>query len=216
MSFPDQYGTKVGERGLRLSGGEKQRVAIARTILKNPRVILLDEATAALDSETEEHIQKALKNLSIGRTTLVIAHRLSTITSANQILCIHQGQVVERGTHEELLAIKGGMYAKMWAKQVSAEKQAREIDADLVVSPSPPGELIDLGGGESSAAVAQQALAVPRSQDEAIGVPASMAEVEGNSSPEMSEGERTPGGKGQGREEGGEGGRRGGGERRVD
>lgn len=126
LAFPDGYNTKVGERGLRLSGGEKQRVAIARTILKNPKVILLDEATAALDSETEQHIQAALKELTRGRTTLVIAHRLSTIVTADQILCIHAGQVVERGTHEELLALKGRYYT-MWNKQVRAQRAQERL-----------------------------------------------------------------------------------------
>lgn len=125
LSFPDGYQTKVGERGLRLSGGEKQRVAIARTILKNPRIILLDEATAALDTATEEHIQGALSTLSRGRTMLVIAHRLSTITTADQILVLNDGKVSERGTHEELLAMKG-RYASMWRKQIRAQKAAAE------------------------------------------------------------------------------------------
>ncbi|KAI9847741.1 MAG: hypothetical protein M1837_001989 [Sclerophora amabilis] len=125
LGFPDGYETKVGERGLRLSGGEKQRVAIARTILKDPRIILLDEATAALDSETEQHIQGALQTLSQGRTMLVIAHRLSTITTADQILCLHAGRVVEAGTHDELLKMKG-RYASMWKKQIRAEKAAEE------------------------------------------------------------------------------------------
>ncbi|KAH8700341.1 heavy metal tolerance protein precursor [Talaromyces proteolyticus] len=125
MTFPDGYQTKVGERGLRLSGGEKQRVAIARTILKDPRIILLDEATAALDTATEEHIQGAFSTLSRGRTMLVIAHRLSTITTADQILVLNDGQVAERGTHEELLAMKG-RYASMWRKQIKAQKAAAE------------------------------------------------------------------------------------------
>lgn len=125
MSFPDGYETKVGERGLRLSGGEKQRVAIARTIIKDPRIILLDEATAALDTETEEHIQEALKTLSRGRTMLVIAHRLSTITMCDQILVLHEGKVAEKGTHLELLARKG-RYAGMWRKQVRAQRAAEE------------------------------------------------------------------------------------------
>jgi ABC-type transport system involved in Fe-S cluster assembly fused permease/ATPase subunit len=125
MGFPDQYETKVGERGLRLSGGEKQRVAIARTIIKNPRIILLDEATAALDTETEEHIQEALHTLSKGRTMLVIAHRLSTITMCDQILVLHQGKVAERGTHQDLLNRKG-RYAGMWKKQVRAQRAAEE------------------------------------------------------------------------------------------
>ncbi|KAH0562222.1 hypothetical protein GP486_003078 [Trichoglossum hirsutum] len=128
LGFPDGYATRVGERGLRLSGGEKQRVAIARTILKDPKIILLDEATAALDSETEQNIQSALQQLSKGRTMLVIAHRLSTITNADQILCLHEGHVVERGTHNELLK-KKGRYASMWKKQIRAEKAAVEAKA---------------------------------------------------------------------------------------
>lgn len=128
LSFPDGYQTKVGERGLRLSGGEKQRVAIARTILKNPGIILLDEATAALDTETEEHIQGALSTLSEGRTMLVIAHRLSTITTADQILVLNNGQVVEKGNHEELLAMKG-RYSSMWRKQIRAQRAAAEAQA---------------------------------------------------------------------------------------
>ncbi|KAL8843798.1 MAG: hypothetical protein Q9176_001760 [Flavoplaca citrina] len=125
LGFPDGYNARVGERGLKLSGGEKQRVAIARTIIKDPRIILLDEATAALDSETEQHIQEALEKLSQGRTTLVIAHRLSTITTADQILVLHSGQVVEHGTHEDLLALKG-RYASMWRKQIRAQRAAEE------------------------------------------------------------------------------------------
>ncbi|KAL3474216.1 hypothetical protein BJX99DRAFT_232126 [Aspergillus californicus] len=125
LSFPDGYNTKVGERGLRLSGGEKQRVAIARTILKDPRIILLDEATAALDTETEEHIQDALATLSRGRTMLVIAHRLSTITTADRILVLSEGRVSESGTHDQLLAMKG-RYASMWRKQIRAQRAAAE------------------------------------------------------------------------------------------
>ena len=121
LDFPDGYRSRVGERGLKLSGGEKQRVAIARTILKNPRIILLDEATAALDTDTEQHIQLALDKLSKGRTTLVIAHRLSTITTANQILVLRNGKVAERGTHEELLAMRGH-YNSMWRKQIKVQE----------------------------------------------------------------------------------------------
>lgn len=124
-AFPDGYNTKVGERGLRLSGGEKQRIAIARTILKNPKIIMLDEATAALDTETEQHIQEALVTLGEGRTMLVIAHRLSTITQADQIIVLHEGKVAESGTHEDLLALKG-RYASMWRKQVRAQRAAEE------------------------------------------------------------------------------------------
>ncbi|KAF2274310.1 uncharacterized protein EI97DRAFT_125583 [Westerdykella ornata] len=125
MTFPDKYETKVGERGLRLSGGEKQRVAIARTILKNPRIIMLDEATAALDTETEQHIQEAFTTLAKGRTMLIIAHRLSTIVHADQILVLHRGKVAERGTHEELLE-KNGHYAAMWKKQIRAQRAAEQ------------------------------------------------------------------------------------------
>lgn len=125
LAFPDGYRTRVGERGLKLSGGEKQRVAIARTILKNPRIILLDEATAALDTETEQNIQTALDKLSQGRTTLVIAHRLSTITTADQIMVLHAGKVAETGTHGELL-VRKGRYASMWRKQIRAQRAAEE------------------------------------------------------------------------------------------
>lgn len=125
MTFPDKYETKVGDRGLRLSGGEKQRVAIARTILKNPRIIMLDEATAALDTETEQHIQEAFTTLAQGRTMLIIAHRLSTITHADQILVLHKGKVQERGTHEELLE-RNGHYAAMWKKQIRAQRAAEQ------------------------------------------------------------------------------------------
>lgn len=121
MSFPDQYNTQVGERGLRLSGGEKQRVAIARTILKDPRIIMLDEATSALDSHTEQEIQDNVWSIGQGRTLLIIAHRLSTITLADQIIVLNNGTIVERGNHEELLAA-GGRYASMWDKQIRAER----------------------------------------------------------------------------------------------
>ncbi|UKZ82322.1 hypothetical protein TrVFT333_010108 [Trichoderma virens FT-333] len=121
MSFPDGYNTQVGERGLRLSGGEKQRVAIARTILKDPRIIMLDEATSALDSHTEQEIQKNVCSIGQGRTLLIIAHRLSTITHADQIIVLHAGTIVEKGNHEDLLAAKG-IYYSMWQKQVTAER----------------------------------------------------------------------------------------------
>ena len=112
---------QVGERGLKLSGGEKQRVAIARTFLKSPPILLLDEATSALDSFTEREIQSALDRVSKGRTTLVIAHRLSTIINVDEILVLDGGDIIERGTHEQLLA-KGGVYCAMWRRQ-------REVDA---------------------------------------------------------------------------------------
>ncbi|KAI0780187.1 hypothetical protein C8Q74DRAFT_1263689 [Fomes fomentarius] len=123
LSFPDGYETKVGERGIRLSGGEKQRVAIARTLLKDPPILLLDEATSALDTSTEKDIQKALQNLVQGRSSLSIAHRLSTIATADLILVLKDGRIVEQGTHAELLA-QGGVFADMWADQVSSTDEA--------------------------------------------------------------------------------------------
>jgi len=126
---PKGYETEVGERGLKLSGGEKQRVAIARTILKSPPILLLDEATSALDSHTETDIQDELDRVSRNRTTLVIAHRLSTIVGADVILVLDQGVIVERGTHRELLA-HGGLYASMWNRQ-REEQMAREILAEV-------------------------------------------------------------------------------------
>ena len=110
----------MGERGLKLSGGEKQRVAIARMLLKNPPILILDEATSALDSRNEQAIQEALRRVAAGRTTLVIAHRLSTIIDADQILVLQEGRIVEQGRHEALLA-SGGTYARMWALQQTQE-----------------------------------------------------------------------------------------------
>jgi ATP-binding cassette subfamily B protein len=114
--LPDGYDTRVGERGLKLSGGEKQRVAIARTILKDPRILILDEATSALDTQTEQDIQVALRAVSRHRTTLTIAHRLSTVVDADEILVLDDGRIVERGTHAMLLA-EGGLFARMWSLQ---------------------------------------------------------------------------------------------------
>ena len=115
-SLPDGYDTIVGERGLKLSGGEKQRVAIARVILKDPRILLLDEATSNLDTVSEQLIQAALKPLFAGRTSIVIAHRLSTILAADLILVLDHGRLVEHGTHAELLEA-GGLYAKLYERQ---------------------------------------------------------------------------------------------------
>ena len=122
-SLPDKYEARVGERGLKLSGGEKQRVAIARAILKNPSILIFDEATSALDSETEKGIQAELDRIASGHTTLVIAHRLSTVMSADQIIVLEAGRIVERGTHRELLS-RNGAYAQMWALQ-QQEQRAR-------------------------------------------------------------------------------------------
>ena len=122
-STPDQYDTKVGERGLKLSGGEKQRVAIARTLLKNPPILILDEATSALDSRTEAEIQTTLSAIAERRTTIVIAHRLSTIVDADEIVVLEAGRVAERGTHAALLAADG-LYAEMWTRQVTEADEA--------------------------------------------------------------------------------------------
>jgi ATP-binding cassette subfamily B protein len=124
-ALPQGYESMVGDRGLKLSGGEKQRVAIARTLLKDPPILILDEATSALDSRTEEAIQATLNAAARGRTTIIIAHRLSTIVGADQIVVLDAGRVAERGTHAELLA-KGGLYAELWARQ-AAERELEEV-----------------------------------------------------------------------------------------
>jgi ATP-binding cassette subfamily B protein len=126
--LPAGYDSMVGERGLKLSGGEKQRVAIARTLLKNPPILLLDEATSALDTHTEREIQSALKLVSTNRTTLVIAHRLSTIIDADEILVLDHGQIIERGRHSELVA-RGGPYAAMWNRQKEADEVRERLQA---------------------------------------------------------------------------------------
>jgi len=123
MALPQGYEATVGERGLKLSGGEKQRVAIARTILKNPAILLFDEATSALDTRTEQEIQRSLEEVSRGRTTVVIAHRLSTIINADEIIVLDRGRVVERGHHADLLALNGA-YAEMWRRQQEAAAEA--------------------------------------------------------------------------------------------
>jgi ABC-type multidrug transport system fused ATPase/permease subunit len=119
VGFPDGYNSKVGERGVRLSGGQLQRIAIARVLLKNPKIVMLDEATSAIDSSIEALIQQAFRKLSQGRTTFVIAHRLSTIADADQILVVEKGEIIERGRHQELLMNEGGKYAELWSKQTA-------------------------------------------------------------------------------------------------
>ncbi|MBE9554926.1 MAG: ABC transporter ATP-binding protein/permease, partial [Proteobacteria bacterium] len=137
MGMPDGYQTRVGERGLKLSGGEKQRVAIARTILKQPAILLFDEATSALDTHTEQEIQKSLDEVSANRTTLVIAHRLSTVVGADEIIVLDQGRICERGRHVDLLA-KEGAYAAMWQRQQEGRNggdEAGELAADPGTAP---------------------------------------------------------------------------------
>jgi ATP-binding cassette, subfamily B, heavy metal transporter len=125
-SLPMGYETEVGERGLKLSGGEKQRIAIARTILKGPKILIFDEATSALDSHKEKDIQKALREISKTRSTLIIAHRLSTIVDADEILVMRDGQIVERGRHHQLLNLKGE-YADLWHRQQEVQEYERKL-----------------------------------------------------------------------------------------
>ncbi len=129
LRLPEGYDTRVGERGLKLSGGEKQRVAIARTILKNPRILILDEATSALDTRTEQDIQTALRAVARDRTTLVIAHRLSTVVDADEIIVLQDGQVAERGNHAALLA-QDGLYARMWMMQAAEQDETESTGAN--------------------------------------------------------------------------------------
>jgi len=133
QQLPQQYETVVGERGLKLSGGEKQRVAIARAVLKNPRIVIFDEATSSLDSQSESMILNAMQEVTQGVTTLVIAHRLSTIVDADSIYVFDHGRVVESGNHRELLA-QQGIYANMWALQ--QEERIAQNEAEGVSSPT--------------------------------------------------------------------------------
>jgi ATP-binding cassette subfamily B protein len=150
---PHGYETEVGERGLKLSGGEKQRVAIARTILKGPPILLLDEATSALDSHTEREIQDALERVAKNRTTLVIAHRLSTIVGADEIIVLDQGRIVERGAHHDLLR-HDGLYASMWNRQREAEEArerlARVADDTAAPNRNPPPVADDLASATAA------------------------------------------------------------------
>ncbi|CAB3391501.1 ABC transporter ATP-binding protein [Kyrpidia spormannii] len=143
QGLPDGYDTLVGERGYKLSGGEKQRIALARVILKNPRILILDEATSALDSHSERYIQAALQPLFQGRTSIVIAHRLSTILRADQIVVIDGGRVVEKGTHRELLA-RGGLYARLYAEQFADQEAGQPVDGESALE----RDLNVAGGGQ--------------------------------------------------------------------
>jgi subfamily B ATP-binding cassette protein MsbA len=131
MSFPDGYESQIGERGVKLSGGQKQRLSIARAILKDPRLVILDEATAALDTESEQLIQEALGRLLVGRTCIVIAHRLSTIQKADRIIVLEKGQVAESGTHDELLAL-GGRYKYLYDLQFPQSDENSEPELEPV------------------------------------------------------------------------------------
>jgi ATP-binding cassette subfamily B protein len=143
MSLPEGYSSTVGERGLKLSGGEKQRVAIARTILKRPSILVFDEATSALDSHTEQEILKSLREVSAERTTLTIAHRLSTIIDADEILVLQSGRIAERGSHAALLD-RGGVYAEMWTRQQEAQQARAALEK--------AGELLALEEGSTEPA----------------------------------------------------------------
>ncbi|KAK7182001.1 uncharacterized protein CC84DRAFT_1168865 [Paraphaeosphaeria sporulosa] len=139
ISFPDGYASKVGERGVRLSGGQLQRIAIARVLLKNPKIVMLDEATSAIDSAIEAQIQEAFKKLSRGRTTFVIAHRLSTIVDADCILVVEKGEIIERGTHAELIA-KSGKYWELWSKQTAGNASAAASTKEVLIDVTSPEE----------------------------------------------------------------------------
>jgi subfamily B ATP-binding cassette protein MsbA len=142
--FTDKYDTIIGERGVKLSGGQKQRVSIARAVLANPRILILDEATSSLDSESEAYIQQGLSYLMEGRTTFVIAHRLSTIRQANQILVVEAGKIVERGRHEELLALNG-RYFDLYTRQHGLEE-------NLFLAPGECDKVEENGSSRAAAA----------------------------------------------------------------
>jgi ATP-binding cassette subfamily B protein len=133
LSFPDGYKTMVGEKGVTLSGGQKQRVTIARTLLKNPRILILDDATSSVDTETEARIRAALQRLMEGRTTFIIAHRVQSVMNADLILVLDQGRIVQRGTHDQLVA-QSGIYRKIFEMQTRIEEELERELADVGLS----------------------------------------------------------------------------------
>lgn len=154
--FPDKYSTVIGERGVKLSGGQKQRVSIARAVLADPRILILDEATSSLDSESEAYIQQGLKYLMEGRTTFVIAHRLSTIRQADQILVVEAGKIVERGRHDELLALQGRYY-ELYTRQ-------HGLETNLFLAPGEGDKVEETNGAGGRGAAVPDAISLIRGQ----------------------------------------------------